>query len=108
MHHVICIQEHRYTHSEDIIYHDTGNVWTLATASAWKNSPNATIGGVGGLIGPQALKSIDSIEKSTVKAKLEATSQEQRIQLWKQHFENLLGTLRKLHMNQSRESSVNN
>ena len=29
--------------------------------------------------------------KSTAKAKLKATSQEERIQLWKQHFENLLG-----------------
>ena len=38
----ICIQEHRYTHSEDIKYHDTCNGWTLATASAWKNSVNAT------------------------------------------------------------------
>ena len=51
---IICIQEHRYTHSEDIKYHDTGNGWTLATASAWKNSVNATIGGVGMLIGPGA------------------------------------------------------
>ena len=33
---IICIQEHRYTHSEDIKYHDTSNGWTLATASAWK------------------------------------------------------------------------
>ena len=30
---IICIQEHRYTHSEDIKYHDSGNGWTLATAS---------------------------------------------------------------------------
>ena len=42
---IICIQEHRYTHTEDIKYHDTGNGWTLATASAWKNSVNATVGG---------------------------------------------------------------
>ena len=32
-----------------------------------------------------------SRRKSTVKAKLKATSQEERIHLWKQHFENLLG-----------------
>ena len=32
---IICIQEHRYTHSEDIKYHETGNGWTLATVSAW-------------------------------------------------------------------------
>ena len=44
---IICIQKHWYTHREDIKYHDTGNGWTLATASAWKNSVNATIGGVG-------------------------------------------------------------
>ena len=58
---IICIQEHRYTHSEDIKYHDTGNGWTLATVSAWKNSVNATVGGVGILIGPRALKSLNSI-----------------------------------------------
>ena len=37
----ICIQEHRYINSEDIKYHNTGNGWMLATASAWKNSVNA-------------------------------------------------------------------
>ena len=60
---IICIQEHKYTHSEDIKYHDTGSGWTLATASAWKNSYNATVGGVGMLIGPRALKTLNSIER---------------------------------------------
>ena len=60
---IICIQEHRYTHNEDIKYHDTGNGWTLATVSAWKNSVNATVGGVGILIGPRALKSLNNIER---------------------------------------------
>ena len=32
-----------------------------------------------------------SRRKSTAKAKQKTTSQEERIQLWKQHFENLLG-----------------
>ena len=59
---IICIQ-HRYTHSEDIRYHDSGNGWTLAIASAWKNYINATIGGVGMLLGPQTLKSLNSKEK---------------------------------------------
>ena len=54
---IICIQEHRYTHTEDIKYHETGNV------SAWKNSVNAAVGGVGLLIGPKALKTLNSIEK---------------------------------------------
>ena len=30
---IIC-----YTHTEDIKYHETGNGWSLATVSAWKNS----------------------------------------------------------------------
>ena len=57
------MQEHRYTHNEDIKYHDTGNGWRLATILAWKNSVNATVGGVGILIGPRALKSLNSIER---------------------------------------------
>ena len=52
-----------YTHTEDIKYHDIGNGWTLATVSAWKNSVNATVGGVGMLIGPRALKTLNSIER---------------------------------------------
>ena len=60
---IICIQEHRYTHTEDIKYHKTGNGWSLVTVSAWKNSVNATVGGVGLLIGPRTLKTLNSIEK---------------------------------------------
>ena len=63
IHLVICIQEHRYTHTEDIKYHATGNGWSLATVSAWKNSVNAAVGGVGLLIGPRALKTLNSVEK---------------------------------------------
>ena len=60
---IICIQERRYTHTKDTKYHDTGNGWTLATVSAWKNSVNATEVGVGMLIGPRALKTLNSIER---------------------------------------------
>ena len=60
---MIGIQEHRYTHTEDIKYHETGNEWTLATVLAWENSVNATVGGVGMLIGPRALKTLNSIER---------------------------------------------
>ena len=28
---IICIQEHRCTHTEDIKYHETGNGWSLVT-----------------------------------------------------------------------------
>ena len=60
---VICIQEHRFMHTENNKYHSTGNGWTLATVSAWKNSANATVGGLGMLIGPRALKTLNSIER---------------------------------------------
>ena len=58
---IICI--HRYTHTEDIKYLDTGNGWTQATVSLWKNSVNASVGGVGMLIGPRVLKTLNSIER---------------------------------------------
>ena len=57
---IICIQEHRYTHTEDIKYHETGNGWRLVTVSAWKNSVNASVGGVGML---SRTKSVKNTEK---------------------------------------------
>ena len=60
---IICIQEHRYTHTEDIKYHETGNGWMLVTVLAWKNSVNTAVGGVIMLIGPRALTTLNSIEK---------------------------------------------
>ena len=69
---IICIQEHRYTHTEDIKYHDTGNGWTLATVSAWKNSVNATVGGVGMFIETKSVKN-DEYE-NFVNAHLEAAA----------------------------------
>ena len=46
--------------------------------------------------------------KSTAKAKFKATNQQERIKMWKQHFDNLLGTHRKFQMNQSPELLVSN
>ena len=59
----VCIQKHRYLHSEDMKYYDTGNGWTFVSASAWKNSVNTVIEALGMLMGPRALKSLNSIEK---------------------------------------------
>ena len=69
---IICIQEHRYTHAEDIKYHETGNGWTLATVSAWKNSVKSTVGGVGILIGPRTLNSIERIQPRMMAATFNA------------------------------------
>ena len=61
---VICVQEHRFFHSDvKLKYHDIGKGWWFISASAWKNSINSTIGGVGMLLSPQAYKSLNKIEE---------------------------------------------
>ena len=59
---IICIQEHRIIHEEEIKFHCLGKGWMLATSSAWKNSIGAANGGVGILMSPKAFKSLKEIE----------------------------------------------
>ena len=61
---IICVQEHRYYHPETKLkYHKLERGWNFVSASAWKNTGNSTIGGVGMLLSPLALKSLNKIEK---------------------------------------------
>ena len=63
---VVCIQEHRLYHDDtETKYHKVGQGWVLITASAWKNSINSTIGGVGMLLSPRAFKALNNFEKIT-------------------------------------------
>lgn len=63
---IICVQEHRLYHDEiNLKYHELGKGWTFISASAVKNTANATIGGVGFLLSPHAMRSLNSIEKIT-------------------------------------------
>ena len=58
-------QEHRYYHWElELKYYDTGNGWTLITSSAWENLVNTAVGGVGMLLSPRDLKSLNCIERT--------------------------------------------
>ena len=58
---IICVQEHRFVHEDILIKeHDVGKGWKLITSSAWKNSINASIGGM--LLSPDAYKAMNSIE----------------------------------------------
>ena len=60
---VICIQEHRFFHDDITLkYHDLEKGWCMISASAWKNSVNATIGGVGILLSPKAKNCLNNIE----------------------------------------------
>ena len=61
---IICVQEHRFYHDDiELKYHKLPKGWTFISASAWKNSMNSTIGGVGMLLSPQAMSALNSIEK---------------------------------------------
>ena len=63
---IICVQEHRHFHDDvRLKHHDTGNGWTLVTSSAYKNTVNASIGGVGILLSPNAQKALNNIESIT-------------------------------------------
>ena len=62
---IICVQEHRSTHdTQTTMVHSYGN-WRLITCSAWKNSVNATIGGIGMLFSPEAFKALASVDMIT-------------------------------------------
>ena len=59
---VICLQEHRISHSETLLQ---GNLFrrTLVTSSCAKNSTNASIGGTGFPLSQKVLKCCTSIKK---------------------------------------------
>ena len=59
---IICIQEHRQHHLEALRVEHI-NTYQLITASATKNSVNASVGGVGFLLSPRAQKSLLSVDK---------------------------------------------
>ena len=63
--HVTCVQKHRlYQENENLKYHEVSKGWTLFISLEWKNSMNATIGGVGVLLNSYAMKSLNIIEKT--------------------------------------------
>lgn len=59
---VICLQEHRTHHPEVLMQEKTG-AYLLVTASAEKNTINATVRGVGFLLSPRAQKACHNINK---------------------------------------------
>ena len=60
---VMSIQEHRFFHPDSDLEYLKQDGYQLVTASATKNSTNATIGGVGILLSPRAQNNILRIEK---------------------------------------------
>ena len=62
---IICLQEHRFIHEDLTTNEQTFGNWTLITSSAWKNSTNAAIGGIGMLFSPQTYKALETVEMIT-------------------------------------------
>ena len=62
-HDIICIQEHRFIHEELVTKEQTHGGWKLITCSAWKNTVNASTGGIGMLVSPNAYNALASVEK---------------------------------------------
>ena len=59
---IIAIQEHRFFHpNEDRKYHTIGS-HQLVTSSAWKNSVNSTVGGVGFLLSSKAIDNLLKVD----------------------------------------------
>ena len=62
---IICLQEHRFIHKDLTTKERRFGNWTLITSSAWKNSTNAAIGGIGMLFSPQTYKALETVEMIT-------------------------------------------
>ena len=59
---IIAIQEHRFYHPNDAHKYHTIGSHQLVTSSAWKNSVNSTVGGIGFLLSSKAIANLLSVE----------------------------------------------
>ncbi|XP_029639432.1 uncharacterized protein LOC115214377 [Octopus sinensis] len=59
---ILCVQEHCLFHEDhDLEHHELDKNWTFVSVSPWINFINSTIGGVGLLLSPHALNSVEKI-----------------------------------------------
>ena len=59
---VIAVQEHRFYHPDDLLKYHKADSYQLVTSSSWKNSANASVGGIGFLLSPNALNNLLTVE----------------------------------------------
>ena len=62
---IICTQEHRYIHDDIPIRYQRFENWILLTCSAWRNSINASNGGMEMLVNQSTYNTISSVEMIT-------------------------------------------
>ena len=67
---IICLQEHRFIHEDLTTKEHTFGNWTVITSSAWKNSTDAAIGGIGMLFSPQTYKALETFEMITPRIRI--------------------------------------
>ena len=60
-HEIICLQEHRFIHEDLVSKEQSHGKWKLITCSAWKNSANASTGGIGMLLSSSAYNALGSV-----------------------------------------------
>ena len=59
---IIAVQEHRFYHDQNPIKYHTADTYQLVTSSSWKNSMNASVGGVGFLLSSAAISNLIHVE----------------------------------------------
>ena len=59
---IIAVQEHRFYHPDDLLKYHKADSYQLVTSSSWKNSANASVGGIGFLLSPTALNNLLTVE----------------------------------------------
>ena len=59
---IIAVQEHRFYHPDDPYIYHKADSYQLVTSSSWKNSVNASVGGVGFLLSPTALNNLVNVD----------------------------------------------
>ena len=59
---IIAVQEHRFYHDKKPVKYHPADTYQLVTSSSWKNSMNASVGGVGFLLSPAAINNLIHVE----------------------------------------------
>ena len=62
---ILAIQEHRFYHPDDVFQSTMIGNYNLITSSCWKNSINASVGGVGFLLSPKVKENLVKTEPIT-------------------------------------------
>ena len=70
---ILCLEEHRIFHQDNYInYKAYPSGWTIANFTAWKNTKNTRMGGIGLLINQSGYKALNNIESTNQRTKVDS------------------------------------